>query len=300
MLSDTGEEWQWNNGETYDYSNWASDEGAYAALTAQLEEDAIARATATSTLTEGDVTHSADRLTDDDLSTAWVEGADGSGEGETVTVQLDGTYLITGLEIWAGYQRDATVYQNNARPQAVTLTFPDGASQSFTLEDTRGQQVIKLETPVSADSFTLRIDSVYPGAVYADTAITELRPLAYQTDGRNWTAGAYAASAEGGPAAFLCEWGAYQPAVPVAPVRASSDERDIVLVLDVSGSMDGTPIEETRQAASSFVRSILGEEASIGVVTYDNAANMLSDFFGGRPLSAERRHRYPERRRDQY
>lgn len=62
------------------------------------------------------------------------------------------------------------------------------------------------------------------------------------------------------------------------PTRTMSEERDIVLVLDVSGSMSGTPLEETKKAASKFVSTILNEDASIGMVTYDNSASMLSDF----------------------
>lgn len=60
--------------------------------------------------------------------------------------------------------------------------------------------------------------------------------------------------------------------------RTTSDERDVVLVLDVSGSMAGTPIEETKKASKNFVSTVLKEDASIGIVTYDNTAMMLSDF----------------------
>lgn len=58
----------------------------------------------------------------------------------------------------------------------------------------------------------------------------------------------------------------------------TSSERDIVLVLDTSGSMSGTPIEETRKASEEFVSTILKEDASIGVVTYEQSATRLSDF----------------------
>lgn len=60
--------------------------------------------------------------------------------------------------------------------------------------------------------------------------------------------------------------------------RETSDERDIVLVLDVSGSMAGTPLEETKKAATKFISTILKEDASIGIVTYDSSARVLSDF----------------------
>lgn len=62
----------------------------------------------------------------------------------------------------------------------------------------------------------------------------------------------------------------------------TSSERDIVLVLDTSGSMDGTPLDETKKASTNFVDTILEEDASIGVVNYDNEANMASDFSNSR------------------
>lgn len=58
----------------------------------------------------------------------------------------------------------------------------------------------------------------------------------------------------------------------------TSDERDVVLVLDVSGSMSGTPLDETKKASVNFINTVLKEDASIGIVTYDNTANMLTDF----------------------
>lgn len=94
------------------------------------------------------------------------------------------------------------------------------------------------------------------------------------TDG-TWNDG----SGKGGP--FICEWGEYQVAPdsqPQEPIRTTSDERDIVLVLDTSGSMSGTPMEETKKAATKFVNTILEEDASIGIVTYEDSANRLSDF----------------------
>ncbi len=58
----------------------------------------------------------------------------------------------------------------------------------------------------------------------------------------------------------------------------TTTERDIVLVLDVSGSMAGTPMEETKKASTNFISTILKENASIGIVTYDNSATTLSNF----------------------
>lgn len=62
------------------------------------------------------------------------------------------------------------------------------------------------------------------------------------------------------------------------PTMTGSDERDIALVLDVSGSMAGTPMDETKKASDKFVNTILKEDASIGMVTYDSSSMRLSDF----------------------
>lgn len=57
-----------------------------------------------------------------------------------------------------------------------------------------------------------------------------------------------------------------------------SDERNVVLTLDTSGSMDGTPLDETKKAADKFVNTVLNEDASIGLVTYDSSSEVLSSF----------------------
>ena len=56
-----------------------------------------------------------------------------------------------------------------------------------------------------------------------------------------------------------------------------SDARDVVLVLDTSGSMEGDPIVQTRNAASKFVNSVLdgGSSSRISVVDFDSSATTL-------------------------
>ncbi len=57
-----------------------------------------------------------------------------------------------------------------------------------------------------------------------------------------------------------------------------SGGRDIVLVLDISSSMAGEPIEETKVAAVRFIETILKEDAKIGIVTYNDDAETVSGF----------------------
>ena len=94
-----------------------------------------------------------------------------------------------------------------------------------------------------------------------------------------WSNGVFS-SLDSSGTAFICEWEGtfdFNSSTDV-PVITTSDERDIVLVLDTSGSMSGTPMEETKKAATNFVNTILEEDASIGIVTYEDSSERLSDF----------------------
>lgn len=55
-------------------------------------------------------------------------------------------------------------------------------------------------------------------------------------------------------------------------------DRKVVLVLDVSGSMDGKPLKETKRAAKKFVRQMDMIEAEVGIVEYSDYATVLSNF----------------------
>lgn len=58
----------------------------------------------------------------------------------------------------------------------------------------------------------------------------------------------------------------------------ASYERDVVLVLDTSGSMSGTPIDETKTAATKFVDTVLNQGAKVGIVEYSSSASAISQF----------------------
>ncbi|MDO5382356.1 MAG: VWA domain-containing protein, partial [Eubacteriales bacterium] len=55
-------------------------------------------------------------------------------------------------------------------------------------------------------------------------------------------------------------------------------DKEVTLVLDVSGSMSGTPITETKNASVKFVETVLGASAKVGLVTYATNVTMASDF----------------------
>jgi hypothetical protein len=50
--------------------------------------------------------------------------------------------------------------------------------------------------------------------------------------------------------------------------------RDVVLVLDRSGSMSGEPLAQTKEAAEKFVDTVLEQDSRVALVTYDDSAEV--------------------------
>lgn len=134
----------------------------------------ISNVSATSSLSEYGMTHSPGRLTDNDLTTAWVEGVSGQGEGETVSFSFNSIYRVSGFTIYAGYQKNSDLYSKNSRPSQIELTFSNGQTEMFQLADIQDKQTFNLENPVDTSTVDLKIVSVYSGWKYTDTAISEI------------------------------------------------------------------------------------------------------------------------------
>ncbi len=203
--------WSWTNGEEVSFENWSdeSGNGEYAVfspdnadgvwekkdfISKKFATDAVTAksAEATSVLIEASTTHYANRIFDGDTSTAWVEGSEGTGIGESVTITFEEKYQIEEITINAGYQKTHDLYLKNSRPKEITLTFADSTSETHVLEDVDKAQSIELSCPVMTDEVVITINSVYPGTTYEDTAIAEIDFTAYPSE--NY---------------FICEWGKY-------------------------------------------------------------------------------------------
>ena len=120
------------------------------------------------------MTHSADRLIDGDISTAWVEGMSGQGIRESVSIQFDDEYLINGIKINAGYQKNDELYNKNSRPAKIGIAFSDGTYEVHELDDVNSVQDIVFQKPIYSKSISLIIEDVYSGTKYEDTAISEI------------------------------------------------------------------------------------------------------------------------------
>jgi hypothetical protein len=130
--------------------------------------------------------YDASRAHDDDLQSAWVDGAKGNGVGEYLQFTTRVTprrhpadAAITGLIIFNGYRKTPRSWRDNNRIRRLQMSVDGKPYGVITLADSYAYQKVDVGTiklPPHAKTLALRftIQSVYPGAKYQDTALTEL------------------------------------------------------------------------------------------------------------------------------
>ena len=129
---------------------------------------------ASSYLSEKNIKHVPDRIMDGDTTTAWVEGVEGNGEGESITFTFGDLYVVSDIKSWNGYQKSEDLYYKNARTSELELEFSDGSTERISLQDmASGFQEFALERHVTS-YVKVKIVSTYDGSKYEDTVISEI------------------------------------------------------------------------------------------------------------------------------
>ena len=134
----------------------------------------VSHVTATSQFHQEPYHYDPANVCDGDLATAWVEGVDGYGEGQSITIHYGETCRISGISIWNGYQKNSDIYTKNSRPADITVSLDDGQSWQLTLKDQMGRQDFQLDEPLESANVTITINAAYGGTKYTDTAISEI------------------------------------------------------------------------------------------------------------------------------
>lgn len=130
---------------------------------------------ASSTLTSGMV-YSAENVLDGDPSTCWAEGVDGVGIGEKLFISNSSAFSINKITINNGYCKSEKLFNENARPKKLKLTFDNGKSVTISLRDGYENRLQEAEfTEVTTRNVTIEIMDVYNGSKYDDTCISEIK-----------------------------------------------------------------------------------------------------------------------------
>lgn len=129
--------------------------------------------------------YAAEEAEDGDLRSAWVEGADGPGLGEHLTMTLghpdedlpdDFVTSLWGLRAVTGYAKSAQTWAANGRVRHLEVRVNGRPVTVVALNDTAMLQEATWDgVEVRAgDRIDLVVRSVYPGSRYDDTALSEV------------------------------------------------------------------------------------------------------------------------------
>ena len=136
-------------------------------------------AKASSWLKEADGSeHPPEALRDANRSTAWVEGAEGDGIGEHVTLTLDKPSNVRRMGIVNGFVRSRELYFANNRIWWLAVSVNGGKSFSVEVPDERLEhKYFWIDLPKTSGlvkTIKLEIAAIRQGSAYKDTALSEV------------------------------------------------------------------------------------------------------------------------------
>lgn len=138
----------------------------------------VASMTSSSEYVQENVKNHASYVFDGNEKTSWQEGVEGDGIGQSITCQLNRQYQIRYFGFKLGNWRDEKYYAGNGKPKTLTVEL-DGYLFTFAFPEEKKEYVIELSEEIPATTVTVTIDSVYKGAYWDDTCITEFNIYGY-------------------------------------------------------------------------------------------------------------------------
>jgi hypothetical protein len=105
---------------------------------------------------------------------AWVEGAKGSGDGESIQINLKKDQAVSAVEIYNGYHRSKDHFEKNARVRKLEIE-AQGRRVMLDVADGMAPRRLDLDPPLAARTLTLTVAASQKGSAYEDLAISELR-----------------------------------------------------------------------------------------------------------------------------
>lgn len=130
--------------------------------------------------TQGQHTYVPKNAYDFDIQTAWVEGKEDFGIGESISFHFSKfreEEPLTAVTIYNGYHRDVKSWEQNSRVKAFKVFVNGIPVAMLNLKDTMEGQKFNLSVAPQGDNpiqVAFEIVEVYPGTKWKDTAITQL------------------------------------------------------------------------------------------------------------------------------
>jgi hypothetical protein len=129
---------------------------------------------ASSTYTSDSGTYDPKRVSDGKISTAWVEGDDGSGLGAWVELDLGGEVAVEKIKVWGGIWYSTTEWDRSNRPSEIELKLSDESTEMVKLGDAMEMVEFSLKGKRTS-TIRLRLKGAHSGTVWLDTGISEVQ-----------------------------------------------------------------------------------------------------------------------------
>src|SRR5262245_11563413 len=110
----------------------------------------------------------------DGKSLPWFEGDPGNGVGSWIEIDFGGDKKITRLDLFAGDWQSGDNWQRANRPKELELKWSDGTTDIWTLTDAWKMQTYVPKAPKTTSSVRFKVNSLYSGTTFPDTAISEI------------------------------------------------------------------------------------------------------------------------------
>lgn len=134
----------------------------------------IASVEAKSSYSDGGANFPADNVKDGKSASPWFEGDPGNGVGAWIEVNLGGDHKVTKVQMLAGDWTSGGNWGRANRPQEVEIKWSDGSTEMWKLTDEWKIQTFTPKAPKSTSTIRFKVNSLYSGSAFPDTAISEI------------------------------------------------------------------------------------------------------------------------------
>lgn len=121
--------------------------------------------------------YSAENLIDGSRGTAWLEGSDGYGYGETITVSVIDDIEAEGFSLLNGCCESADIWNENSRIRKVLVCLNEQPLMVAQLRDVSDEQIVHFPVSLNLDRndrLSFEIVEVYSGSSCRNTGLSEL------------------------------------------------------------------------------------------------------------------------------
>lgn len=143
-------------------------------LWSSMKAIAVSEATASSEYTGPSGRNFAARnVIDFDPITAWAEGVDGNGIGESIMLDIGEERAVRAIQIRIGDCKDQESYEGSNRPKALKIKTDTQTFETENFPDKNAELYIIFSEPVKSSAVTFEIKDVYEGTLDS-TCISEI------------------------------------------------------------------------------------------------------------------------------